>query len=163
MIIMDSGSILSRPDNMPLDQEKVALWDAEHLAVSHVDARPLEEGASRRSAKSTVSRFRHGIWLGLLEATFLILGLYGILRQGGVLDTATRWLAHPQVVSEKPFHVLGHAIRVKQPRSNVPTYSNQTRMLCFPRKMQRLLTRFAQSSHSPLRLCPLAQSSQRDG
>lgn len=124
---MDSGATPGSISSMPLDQEKPALWEAERLGVAYDEA-SLEEGPRRRGTKSAVSAFRRGIWLTFLEISFVVLGFYGLLKQGGVVDTATRWLAHPKVIPEEPFRVIGHTFQVKQPRSNIPTSSNQTRM-----------------------------------
>ena len=125
---MDSQPDARPNDNMPLDPEKIGVWVAEHSDVSQQDEPLLQNAQRRQGASGVISKFRHGIWLAILEASFVILGCYEVLRQGGVLDSAKDWLAHPSVFPEEPIRAFGYQIKVKEPRSNVPTFSNNSRM-----------------------------------
>ena len=116
-------------NEMAVDPEKAALWNPSNLRASQSEAPLLEKISSGRSSRGgAISRFRHGIWLAVLEIALVVVGLYEVLRTGGLLDSATRWLAHPKVIPQEPFQVLGHTVQVKLPRAEVSSSSNQTRM-----------------------------------
>ena len=121
--LLDCGCFLiamtESTNRAPLEPEKAAMWELEHPNVSQI---------TPRGTRGAASRFRRGVWLGFLEAIFAIFGLYGLIRQGGILDSAKTWLAHPKIIPDEPIHALGYAIHLKEPRSNAPTYPNQTRM-----------------------------------
>ena len=123
---MDSKANAGSTNGAPLDPEKTAVWLLEHPDHSLQGEPLLQRNPQRQGVRGAVSKFRHGVWLALLEVSFMIFGLYGILKQGGVYDSARQWLAHPNVIPEKPIHALGYSIKVKEPRSNVPAFSNNT-------------------------------------
>ena len=125
---MDSRPDARSNDNMPIDPEKIGVWVSEHSNGSQQGEPLLQNAQRRQGASSAISKFRHGIWLAILEVSFVIFGFYGVLRQGGVLDSAKDWLAHPTAFPEEPIRAFGYQIKVKEPRSDVPTFSNNSRM-----------------------------------
>lgn len=86
---------------------------------------PRNSSKNRRS-RGFFSSIRHGVWLVFLEASFIVLGLYVVFKNGGIAQSISNWLADPKFVPTEPIEAFGYSIRVKEPRSVVGTSVNDT-------------------------------------